>query len=179
MLITTPRGQSALLNALRFPILLVVLIQVGFLCFGVRLNTTASLPIGLYVETSDPKANLIEFCPTGDSAAIALSRGYRSSGVCPDGGEPLMKPIVAKSGDVVRVSQDGVAVNSRFLPNSRPQNRDSVGRGLISWPSGTYPVAEGTFWTISSFNARSFDSRYFGPIQISSVRARLKPLLTE
>jgi type IV secretory pathway protease TraF len=32
---------------------------------------------------------------------------------------------------------------------------------------------------ISSFNARSFDSRYFGPVPIASIRCHLRPLLTE
>lgn len=89
-----------------------------------------------------------------------------------------MKPIVAKPGDIVRVGKDAISVNSRLLPNSRPRKRDSGGRALAPCPLGTYPVGEGTIWTVSSFNARSFDSRYFGPIQVSSVRARLRPLLT-
>ena len=179
MLTVTPRGRSALLSTLGCALALVLLVQTASVWYGIRLNTTASLPIGLYVETSDPKATLIEFCPSGKSASIALSRGYRSPGVCSDGGEPLMKPVVALPGDIVSVGQDGVAVNARLIPNSRPRKKDSGGRALTPWPLGTYPVAEGTFWAISSFNPRSFDSRYFGPIQISAVRARLRPLLTE
>jgi type IV secretory pathway protease TraF len=37
----------------------------------------------------------------------------------------------------------------------------------------------GTVWVISSFNSRSFDSRYFGPIPASSIRSRLQALITE
>ena len=32
--------------------------------FGVRINTSYSLPMGLYMRTSDPHASLIEFCPS-------------------------------------------------------------------------------------------------------------------
>ena len=175
----TPHGRSAVLRTLGWATLLAISVHAACLCFGVRLNTTASLPIGLYVRTSDPNSTLIEFCPTGEKASMALSRGYRSPGVCPDGGEPLMKPIVAEQGDIVRVSPNGISVNSILLSNSQPRKRDTGGRALSGWPLGTYPVAKGTIWTISSFNARSFDSRYLGPVKTSSVRAHLKPLLIE
>jgi type IV secretory pathway protease TraF len=72
-----------------------------------------------------------------------------------------------------------VAVNDDLLPNSAPRPFDINNRSLQHWPFGRYCVAPGTVWVISSFNARSFDSRYFGPISLRSVRARLIPLLTE
>ena len=30
---------------------------------GLRINTSYSLPLGIYVRTTDPSARLIEFCP--------------------------------------------------------------------------------------------------------------------
>jgi conjugative transfer signal peptidase TraF len=110
---------------------------------------------------------------------MSASRRYRRKGDCQDGAEPLMKPIVAVAGDTVEVSSLGVAVNDRPLPNSAARPFDTKNRPLQHWPFGAYRVAPGTAWVISSFNARSFDSRYFGPIPVSCIRSYLRPLLTE
>lgn len=176
---TTPHGRSDLLRALGRALLLLSIAQAGAMFFGIRLNTTASLPIGFYIKSSSPNTNLVVFCPTGVAALASLTRGYRGAGACPDGGEPLLKPVVAKPGDLVKVSQEGIAINFRRLPNSGPRTRDSFGRGLTPWPYGAYTVAAGTVWVVSTYSSKSFDSRYFGPIEISSIRAHLAPLLTE
>jgi conjugative transfer signal peptidase TraF len=148
--------------------------------FGhVRVNASASLPIGLYRTTSDESARLIEFCPAEPFGSLSASRNYREKGNCPDGAQPLMKPIVAISGDSIEVKPTGVAVNGRLLPNSAARPFDTQNRPLPHWPFGEYRVVPGRVWVISTFNRRSFDSRYFGPIPVSSIRAHLRPLLTE
>ena len=40
----------------------------------------------------------------GVCRSFAAIRGYRDAGNCPDGATPLMKPVVARSGDIVDVS---------------------------------------------------------------------------
>src|SRR4051812_31081668 len=146
---------------------------------GIRVNASASLPIGLYRITSDQSAKLIEFCPAEPFGSLSASRAYREKGNCPDGAETLMKPIVAVAGDVVTISVRGVMVNGRLLANSAPLKVDTKNRTLKHWPFGEYRVLAGTVWVISSYNARSFDSRYFGPIAVSSIRSHSTPLLTE
>ena len=47
---------------------------------GLRINTSYSLPMGVYVRTSDPRASLIEFCPEGRFATESSARGYRTAG---------------------------------------------------------------------------------------------------
>jgi conjugative transfer signal peptidase TraF len=152
---------------------------VGFEVGGIRVNASSSLPIGLYVKTSARRANLVEFCPPEPFASFSKGRSYRPSGNCPDAAEPLMKPVVAAEGDIVEVSASGVAVNGRLLPNSNPRPVDTRDRPLRHWPFGNYRVAASTVWVVSSFNQRSFDSRYFGPIPSVCIRSRLLPLLTE
>jgi len=152
-----------------------------FLAFGslgIRLNSSPSLPVGLYIVTSDEHANLVEFCPTEPFASLSIGRGYRDQGVCADGAAPLLKPVVAGAGDVVDVSDHGISVNGRFLPNTVPLSKDSKGRELQPWHFGHYAVASGTVWVASSYHPRSLDSRYFGPVPTSAIRHRLKPLLT-
>src|SRR5258708_4989333 len=111
---------------------------------GVRLNDSPSLPVGLYVVTSDRGAGLVEFCPTEPYASLAAERGYRGEGSCFDGGAPLMKPIAAEPGDTVEISSRGFAVNGNALPNSAPLNVDTEGRRLQHWPFGKYRVETGT-----------------------------------
>src|SRR5262249_37895910 len=73
---------------------------------GMRLNMTPSVPTGIYWISSDPTVGFVEFCPPGPFGRMSVERRYRakSSMGCSDGGEPLLKPIVARSGDAVDVS---------------------------------------------------------------------------
>ena len=146
--------------------------------FGIRWNASPSLPIGLYIESQDSAA-LVEFCPAEPVGSFAAIRGYRTEGSCPDGATPLMKPVVARFGDTVDLSARGVSVNHQLIPNTSPREADTNGRPLQHFPFGRYLVKQGTVWVVSSYNPRSFDSRYFGPIPEMSIRAHLRPLLTE
>ena len=144
---------------------------------GVRVNTSSSLPLGLYVRTSQSSAGLIEFCPSEPYASLSRERGYRVRGfACPDSAVPLLKPVVARDGDVVRVSPAGIAVNGRLLPNTAPLPRDAANRLLQAWPSGIYRVHPGTVWVASTYSRGSYDSRYIGPVEEKSIRGRLRPL---
>jgi conjugative transfer signal peptidase TraF len=145
---------------------------------GLRVNASPSLPVGIYVITSDEAATLVEFCPSEPYASLASSRDYRERGNCTDGGAPLMKPVAASFGDIVEFSEAGIAVNGKVLPNSKPLRVDMNHRPLQHWPFGTYRVQRGTVWLVSTYNPRSFDSRYFGPVRSDAIRDRLKPLLT-
>ncbi len=146
--------------------------------FGFRINTSPSLPMGLYMTTADAGASLIEFCPVEPFATLSIERGYRDPGACRDGAAPLLKPIVAKAGDIVEVSSRGISVNGALLPNTAPLTRDTKGRHLKAWPPGRYRVEPGTVWVASSYHPRSFDSRYFGPLSTAAIRHRLKAFLT-
>jgi conjugative transfer signal peptidase TraF len=145
---------------------------------GVRVNSSPSLPLGLYAETSDKAARLIEFCPPEPYGSFMAARGYRGVGNCPDGGKPLMKPVVASAGDIVEISPRGLAVNGVELPNTAAKTTDSKGRAITPWACGQYQVSAGFVWVASTYNPWSFDSRYFGPIPTAVIRKRLKPFLT-
>jgi conjugative transfer signal peptidase TraF len=147
-------------------------------CIGLRFNLSPSLPIGVYITTADTHASLVEFCPPEPFGALSIARGYRDAGTCRDGAAPLLKPVVASAGDGVVLSPLGIAVNGRLLPNTAPLPNDTKGRTLEAWPSGHYAVNGGSIWVASSYHPRSFDSRYFGAISTTIIRARLRPLLT-
>ena len=158
-------------------VLLLGLFQVSA-SLGLRINTSPSLPVGLYVTTADAGSELVEFCPPEPYARLAIIRGYRDAGSCPEGAAPLLKPVVGKAGDVVEVSQQGLIVNGHCLANTAAVPADTKGRPLNSWPSGRYEVRPGSVWVASSYHPRSFDSRYFGPISTSAIRDYLRPLVT-
>jgi conjugative transfer signal peptidase TraF len=143
---------------------------------GLRINISPSLPAGLYITTDAGK--LVEFCPAEPFASVAITRGYRTPGACADGGAPLLKPVVATTGDVVDVLPGGLDVNSIRIPNTAPLAADSKGRPLTHWPFGRYTVSAGMVWVASSYNGRSFDSRYFGPVPVTAIRDRVRPLVS-
>ena len=135
---------------------------------GVRLNIASnSLPSGLYRIVPAASGNDLLICPTGVAEKVSTEREYRvKSFGCGDGYAPLLKPIAARAGDTVTVSEAGVAVNGKLLPNSKQYPKDGIGRPMPLVPSGTYAVSPGTVWVISSYNRFSFDSRYFGPVRL-------------
>jgi conjugative transfer signal peptidase TraF len=145
---------------------------------GLRINGSPSLPVGLYLVTAHSDANLVEFCPAEPFAELALARGYRDAGSCPDGGAPLLKPVIARAGDVVQLSPAGIAVNGHLLQNTVPLEKDTKNRPLTPWPKGYYAVGPDSVWVASSYNGRSFDSRYFGPVPVRSIRNYVRPWIT-
>jgi type IV secretory pathway protease TraF len=81
----------------------------------------------------------------------------------------LLKPIEARAGDYVTVTHSQISVNGRMLRNTKAFPYDGQHRPMHRWPEGTYRVAPGTIWVISTYNIASYDSRYYGPIALSSV----------
>src|SRR5580704_1678784 len=175
-------GQSARFRKIRRAVLIAIGVAIAVFqlsgVFGLRINTSPSLPMGLYIITADAVADLVEFCPMEPFATLSIVRGYRDPGACSDGAAPLLKPVIASAGDVVEVSALGISVNGALLPNTAPLTRDTKGRHLEAWPSGRYVVDPGSIWVASSYHPRSFDSRYFGPLSIAAIRHRLKAFLT-
>jgi type IV secretory pathway protease TraF len=87
--------------------------------------------------------------------------------------EPLIKPVVARAGDVVKFSSQGISVNGSLIKNTAPLYLDGANRPLTHWEFGVYRVVQGEVWVASTYNYGSYDSRYFDPVRISSIRNRL------
>jgi conjugative transfer signal peptidase TraF len=85
---------------------------------------------------------------------------------------------LAIGGDTVTVTPTGLVVNGAPVPNSQALATDREGRPLPQLPTGRYVVRPGTAWIVSSYSRFSFDSRYFGALQVDQVRARLRRLWT-
>lgn len=150
---------------------------------GVRVNWTPSLPVGLYAKRDVEQGSqirrgaVVEACLPSGAATFALKRGYVGPGPCPSGTMPLLKPAAALPGDTVEIAEDGVRVNGALVVGPGLQE-DSDGRPLPPLVPGAYAVVPGTVWILSAHDPRSFDSRYFGPVPLETVRASARPLLT-
>jgi conjugative transfer signal peptidase TraF len=125
------------------------------------------------------RGELVLVCLPTALARFALERGYLARGTgCGDGIEPVGKRIGALGGDTVEVAPDYVTINRRPLPNSASRTLDSRGTNVPHVAFGTYAVKDGEVWLFGQADARSWDSRYFGPVPTSTVRAELKPVIT-
>jgi len=136
---------------------------------GIWVNTTPSFPVGLYQQT-EPGINARK----GDLVLACLPREkwHREphwSLRCQDRAKPIIKKIVALPNDRVEITVEGIRVNNRTIPNSK----------ILSTPVSTATsgiVPEGMVWLLSDYAPNSYDSRYFGPIPLTAIRAVVRPL---
>jgi conjugative transfer signal peptidase TraF len=131
------------------------------------------------VKRAPSRGDLVLACLPDAIAQLGIARGYLLRGRgCGDGVEPVGKRLSALPGDSVEVMPYYIAVNGQRLEHSATLARD--GRGVlvlhVAW--GRYTVHPGEVWLFGTKDARSWDSRYFGPVPASSVRAALEPVLT-
>lgn len=130
---------------------------------GLRVNVTASLPLGLYrLCPGEPdKGDYVSFCLEGEYAALALERGYVGPGLCSSGLRPLLKQVVGLPGDVVKTAGlpalEADSLN-RPLSSALRDGRIPMGMALVLAPHGG-----------------SFDGRYFGLVPLASLQ-RVKPV---
>ena len=110
-----------------------LLLAVGGYAAGARVNTTKSIPVGLYWTSSAPveKGAYVLFCPPQLGVFDdAKERGYIGAGFCLGGYGYMMKRVLAAKDDAVAVDDDGVRVNGELLPLSAPIKADKAGRPL-------------------------------------------------
>jgi len=148
---------------------------------GARINTTRSIPVGLYWASNAPivKNAYAMFCPTQNAIfAEAKTRGYITTGLCPGGYGYLMKKILAAKNDTVLITPAGVRVNGVLLPLSVPVAIDPSGRPLPHHDAKAYTLSTNQVLMMSDVNGKSFDGRYFGPIDIAQIQTVIIPVFT-
>ncbi len=158
------------------------------LCFGAlayatgaRINTTRSIPLGLYWATSDSveKGAYVVVCPPQSKVFDeALQRDYLGSGFCPGGYGFMMKRILAAKNDLVSVSSEGVRVNGNLLPLSVPLDADGAGRPMPRFRIQEHRLSADELLLMSDVTAVSFDGRYYGLVDRSQVVSVIRPIFT-
>ena len=159
-----------------------VFLALGMACFaaGVRINTSKSIPVGLYwlTERQIEKGEYVLLCPPpGNVFDEAKQRGYFGAGFCPGDYAYLMKKILAAKNDNVSISDDGVRVNGELLPFSTPLSADKQGRPLPVL-RGEYDLGNSDLLLMTDVSQISFDSRYFGLVNRSQIRGVIRPVFT-
>lgn len=170
-----PVVSKAPLIAVACFVLLYVVPQVT----GLRINTTKSMPRGLYRVVGDGvhRGSVVSACLPEEAARLGGERHYLGPGTCAPGVEAVVKVAVALGGDLVEVDGEGVRVNGELLAASAPLTSDRGGRPLAPH-IGRWRLAPGEVWLHSSYEARSWDSRYYGPVGESDLLSVVVPVLT-
>lgn len=125
-------------------------------------NLTASAPRGLYLVrpgVAPARGTLVTFTPPGRATAMIDARHYLPRGAT------LLKHLVALPGDHVCIDHRSYFVNGQPVGDVAPV--DTFGRPLDPFVfCGLVP--EGSAF-VGTSTPLSFDSRYFGPVPVSSL----------
>ncbi|PBB14200.1 S26 family signal peptidase [Mesorhizobium loti] len=135
-------------------------------------NASASAPIGLYrIAAGTPaRGDLVLVRPPDYVAYLAAQRGYLPRNVA------LVKRLAAVPTEHVCAFHDAIIIGGDIV--ARRLKIDAQGRPLPWW-KGCRALTKDEVFLLGSETNRSFDSRYFGPVQAANVIGRLVPLWTE
>ncbi len=151
-----------------------------FYVSGWRINTTRSIPRGIYALTDRrvTQGDYVVFCPPEKPIfKEALSRGYVSSGFCAGGYGPLMKKVMGAADDILTINGLGVFLNGRLLPFSQPLLADGAGRVLTHVDLTDYRLKANELLLMTDVIHNSFDARYFGLVDQSQIEAVIDPVI--
>lgn len=139
-------------------------------------NYSTSEPIGKYLLFDNNNIN------TGDLRVVCLSQDKQiylsimsKIGLEPDitscnGLTPLLKRVVGVPGDVIKLESDGVFVNDILLPNSMA-TQYYHSQYLYPQRLGKYQLQKNEYW-ISGNGLNSYDSRYFGTVNVNEIKQK-------
>lgn len=146
---------------------------------GFRINTTDSIPKGLYriVQKTPQKGDDVLFCPPNNPEfQEALRRGYISAGFCQGELGMVMKKIAAASGDRITINANGVWVNGKKWRDSTPYLYDEAGRSLPQIPFNNRLLTKDEY-LLMGVHPASFDGRYFGIVKKNASFKTIKPIV--
>lgn len=142
--------------------------------FGLRINTSNSIPAGLWWKVKKPveKGDYVIFCPPDTPVFhTAFNSGIIDKGFCPAGYSFMMKQVAGIEGDSITINKNGVFVNGKKLPFSKPL------LNIHTSVRENYILQANEFLLMTDQNPHSFDSRYFGLIHLKNIEGVIKPLL--
>ena len=147
---------------------------------GFRINTSPSIPIGIYRITSEPikVGNYVLLCPENKEPFItAQKRGYIGAGYCPGGLGYMFKRVAALPNDIITMNDKGLHVNGKLYPNSKPFKHDPLNRALPIWHANKTRLKAREVILMTKNDPNSFDARYFGPLPQQQIISVVKPVL--
>jgi len=129
-------------------------------------NVSDSAPRGLYVvdESTEVRVGIYVVARLpASSATLAAERGYLPGTV------PVLKQVAAVAGQAVCVRNGVVYIDGAVI--ARTLDVDRRHRPLRPW-NGCRVLLPHELFLLNPGNPASFDSRYFGPLDVSFVRGR-------
>lgn len=135
-------------------------------------NTSDSAPRGWYtlVPAHDIGVDTLVFARLpSDAEALAAERGYLPRSV------PLLKHVAATHGHHVCNRAGVIMIDG--APVGRALARDGAGRALEQWTQ-CRSLQDDELFLLGDNSPASFDSRYFGPVNLAAVVGEAIPLWT-
>jgi conjugative transfer signal peptidase TraF len=128
-------------------------------------NASPSSPRGLYLfAPGAPRIGDFVFArPPVAATALAVARGYLAPGV------PLVKSVAAGPGEQVCANGKMLRIGRRTVAVRRAVDRK--GRPLPQW-SGCRVLGDSELLLLGTGDPDSFDSRYFGPVELDLILGR-------
>ncbi len=161
-------------------IAIIDLFSVVALSAGYYMNWTTSMPIGFYkvgVPNQLQRGDDVMACLPPAIGSDGLHHEYLMPGKCPGGFEPIIKELVAVPGDSIVLSSEAITVNGKAYP-AHTRDKDHLGRVLAAIPRGNYPNTQ-NYWLYGKNSPEdSWDSRYWGGVDRSSIIKTATPILT-
>ncbi len=157
-----------------------VLVLGTFFIMGGIVNTSSSIPPGLYWKVDKPLTigKTVAFCPPNrPEFQEARNRLYINDGACPDNFDKMILKVAAKYKDKVTINANGVYVNGILHQNSKPLAHDREGRPMASTGMENYELKENEILLMSDSDDDPFDGRYFGLINVEQVDSVIHPIL--
>ena len=139
------------------------------------INTTSSLPVGLYVRIPGGeyrRGDYIVYEPDETTKTLVSGYGWHDT-------EPhtFLKIVGGVAGDRYSVDEKTKFFTIEGNYAGQVYETDSKGNSLPQI-RGEFTVEQGRILPIAT-NPRSFDGRYTGTIPITSIKAKVMPLLTK
>lgn len=133
-------------------------------------NASPSVPIGFYAVRKTDRlgaGDLVVIHVPDAFKKLVSGRGYLPPNV------PLIKRIVALSGDHVCHDDGAVFVNGEYLVSAL--DRDGAGRRMPIW-TGCKQLSDEEFFAVMAGVDASLDSRYFGPLDRGLIVGKAMPI---
>lgn len=135
-------------------------------------NASRSVPLGWYftMPAHDLRVGELVLARLPEqTAALADARHYLPRTVA------ILKPVAALPGDRICAWGGELAINGRTVAHAL--HEDGAHRPLAAW-SNCRPLRVDEVLLVSTDDAASFDSRYFGPVSRAAIVGRARPLWT-
>lgn len=157
----------------KFSVFAVCLVALPFAVrsLPLRLNTTPSLPIGLYALSPchPQRGEIVVHTLSSRARTFAEERGYVQRHA-----RGLLKTIVAVPGDRLCWMGKSLQINGRQAAIVSPY--DHLGRALPH-PDGCMTLGPRQMLPLIQDNPQSYDGRYYGPVKQSNIKACARRVL--